>query len=122
MKNNKLISYKENVFTRILNFFKNLFFKKKKAVLNDFEEEPIYDKQHKEKFIEEINVKENEEEKRLKRLKTQYDNGEIDEEDISDKDIDKLIKLYEKETEELNIDTERRKNHIAQMLKELKTA
>ena len=50
----------------------------------------------------------------------QYDNGEIDEEDISDEDIDKIIKMYENETEELNADTERRKIHIAQMLKELK--
>ena len=31
-----------------------------------------------------------------------YDNGEIDEEDISDEDMDKLIEMYEKETEELN--------------------
>ena len=44
---------------------------------------------------------------------------EVDE-DISDEDIDKLIKMYEKETEELNADTEKRKIHIAQMLKELK--
>ena len=49
-----------------------------------------------------------------------YDNGDIDEEDISDEDIDKLVKMYEKETEELNIDTKRRKIHIAQMLKDLK--
>ena len=55
-------------------------------------------------------------------LKQQYEQGEIDEEDISDEDIDKLCKLYEKETDELNADTERRKNHIVQMLKELKNA
>ena len=29
--------------------------------------------------------------------------------------------MYEKETEKLNADTEIRKNHIAQMLKELKS-
>ena len=57
---------------------------------------------------------------RLKILQIQYDNGEIDEDDISDEDMDKLIEMYEKETEELNIDTERRKKHITQMLKELK--
>ena len=50
----------------------------------------------------------------------QYDNGEIDEEDISSEDMDKLTKMYENETEMLNADTERRKNHISQMLKELK--
>ena len=47
-------------------------------------------------------------------------NGEMDEEDISEEDVEKLCELYKKETEELNADTERRKNHIAQMLKELK--
>ena len=41
-------------------------------------------------------------------------------EDISSEDMDKLIKMYENETEMLNADTERRKNHISQMLKELK--
>lgn len=51
----------------------------------------------------------------------QYDNGEIEAEDISDEDIDKIIEMYEKETEELNADTEKRKVHIAHMLKELKT-
>ena len=51
----------------------------------------------------------------------QYDNGEIGEEDISEEDMDKLIIMYEQETEELNTDTERRKKHIAQMLKELKS-
>ena len=35
-------------------------------------------------------------------------------------DMDKLTKMYENETEMLNADTERRKNHISQMLKELK--
>ena len=50
----------------------------------------------------------------------QYDNGEIDEEDISDDDMDKLIEMYEKETEELNGETENIKIHIAKMLNELK--
>ena len=51
-----------------------------------------------------------------------YDNGEIDEDDLSESDIEKLVALYEKETEDLNADTERRKNHIAKMLKELKNS
>ena len=59
---------------------------------------------------------------RIQKLKEKYDNGEIDEDDLSESDIDKIISLYEKETEELNADTERRKNHIGQMLKELKNS
>ena len=73
-------------------------------------------------FIKNIQIKENKEELRVLQLKQQYENGEIDEEDMSDEDVDKLCQLYEKETDELNADTERRKNHIAQMLKELKNA
>lgn len=122
MKSNNLISYKENIFTKISNFFKQLFFRKKKDTLKNNNEIPIYNNQCKDNFIENIIIKENEEEKRLKSLQLQYDNGEIDEDDISEEDMDKLIEMYEKETEKLNADTEIRKKHIAQMLKELKSS
>ena len=124
MMDNKLMPYKENIFTKISNFFKKLFFRKNKDISKSIDETLIYNNQCKENFIDNILIKEDEdeEEKRLKMLQLQYDNEEIDEEDISDEDIDKLCKLYEKETDELNADTERRKNHIAQMLKELKNA
>lgn len=122
MKSNKLISYKENIFTKISKFFKKLFFKEKNIILQENSQKNIQNKQPKEYFIENITIKENGEEKRLKSLQLQYDNGEIDEEDILEEDMDKLIEMYEKETEELNADTERRKNHIAQILKELKSS
>ena len=118
MKNNKLIPYKENIFTKISNFFKKIF--NKKTILEREEDKAIYTDVSKENFIENILIKENEEEKRLKKLQIKYDNGEINEEDISEEDIEKLIDLYKKETEELNIDTEIRKEHIKQMFKELK--
>lgn len=142
MKEDKLIPYKENIFTKISQFFKKLFFRKKKENLNNIDEKLITDKNQNENFAENTVIKENEEirrlkelrlqaerrlkqlqiqeEIRLKNLKLQYDNGEIDEEDISSEDMDKLTKMYENETEMLNADTERRKNHISQMLKELK--
>lgn len=122
MKNNKLITYKENIFTKISNFFKKIFFRKKEVFAESIDEDTTYNNQYKENFIENIQIKEDEEEKRLKILQLQYDNGEIDEEDISEEDMDKLIIMYEQETEELNADTERRKNHIAQILKELKSS
>ena len=53
-------------------------------------------------------------------MQLQYDNGDIEEDDISEEDIEKICEMYEKETEELNADTEKRKIHIAYMLKELK--
>lgn len=119
MKNNKLILYKENIFTKISNFFKNLFFRKRQQLLEKTNYTPN-EAPSKYAFLSNIKVEENSEEKRLKALKLQYDNGQIDEEDITEEDMDKLIAMYEKETEELNLDTERRKNHIAQMFKELK--
>lgn len=120
MRNNKLILYKEDFFTRISNFFKKIFFKKQKSLAENIEEKDTYNNKSKEVFLKNIQIEQNEEEKRLKKLQLQYDNGEIDEDDISDDDADKLIELYKKETFELNADTEKRKKHIAKMLKELK--
>lgn len=120
MKNNKIIPYKKNIFIRISNFFKKLFFKNKDNVQDNFKDQSIYKEQEKEVFIENIILKQDEEKIRIQQLKEKYDNGEIDEEDLSESDIDKIISLYEKETDELNADTERRKEHISQMLKELK--
>lgn len=120
MRNNKLILYKEDFFTRISNFFKRIFFRKQKSLAENIEEKATYNNKSKEVFLKNIQIEQNEEEKRLKKLQLQYDNGEIDEDDISDDDADKLIELYKKETFELNADTEKRKNHIAKMLKELK--
>lgn len=50
-------------------------------------------------------------------MQLQYDNGDIKEDDILEEDIDKLIVMYEKEIKELNADTERRRIHISQILK-----
>ena len=122
MKNNKLIKYKENVFTKIFNFFKKIFSKKKLSVNKEDVDETIKEEKNKSDFLEDIQIKEDKEERRLKKLQLLYDNGEIDEDDLSESDIEKLVALYEKETEVLNADTERRKNHIAQMLKELKNS
>lgn len=120
MQNNKLIKYKGNIFTKISNFFKKLFCRKKENIMEDIDESLVYINQNKESFVQNLRIEENQEEKRLKILQLQYDNGEIDEDDISDEDMDRLIEMYESETEQLNADTERRKIHIAQMLKELK--
>ena len=117
MKNNKLIVYKKSIFRKISEFFKKIF--SKKEVLS---KEVIITNEKNNNFLENIQIKEDKEELKLLQLKQQYENGEIDEEEISDEDVDKLCELYKKETDELNADTERRKNHIAQMLKELKNA
>lgn len=120
MRNNKLILYKENIFTKIASFLRKLFFRKKENIPESIDEKSLYNNQHKDSFIKNILIKENQEDIRLKNLQLQYDNGEIDEVDISDEDMEKLIEMYEKETEELNRETENIKIHISQMLKELK--
>ena len=117
MKNNKLIVYKKSIFRKISEFFKKIF--SKKEVLS---KEVIITNEKNNNFLENIQIKEDKEELKLLQLKQLDENGQIDEEEISDEDVDKLCELYKKETDELNADTERRKNHIAQMLKELKNA
>lgn len=117
--NNKMIEYKENIFTKILNFFKRIF-KKDISPTENIIEKTIENEKKNNEFFENIYIKQNEEEMRLKKLQLQYDNGEIDEDDLSEEDVNKIIKLYEEETEQLNQDTFRRKIHIQNMLKELK--
>lgn len=122
MKNNKLIEYKENVFTRIVKLFRKLFSRKNVSTSKNTIKESITNNKNKVNFLENIQIKEDKEEIRLKKLKLLYDNGEIDEDDLSEEEIEKLVALYESETEKLNNDTLRRKIHIEQMLKELKNS
>ena len=108
MKNNKLIIYEKSIFRKISEFFKNIF-SKKKTLQN---EDVIINNDKNNSFIQNVRIRENKENLRLIQLKQQYEQGEIDEEDLSEEEIDKLCDLYKKETEKLNIDTEKRKNHI----------
>ena len=119
--NNKMIEYKENIFTKIFNFFKRIF-KKDISPTENIIEKTIENEKKNNDFFENVYIKQNEEEIRLKRLQLQYDNGEIDEDVISEEDMDKLIEMYEKETDELNKDTENIKIHISKMLNELKNS
>ena len=120
MGNNSLIPYKQNIFTKIYAFFKNLFSRKKEDILDNQEDNIVPKINYNNNFSERIALKVDEEQKRLKELQRKYDNGEIEEEDISAEDIDKLVEMYEAETEKLNADTENRKHHISKMLTELK--
>ena len=77
-------------------------------------------RENKNEFLKDIIVKENQEEKRLKNLKTLYEAEKIEEGKISNKDIDKLIEMYDKEIEELRNDTERRKKQLNYLKKNIK--
>ena len=121
MKNNNLIVYKESIFNKISKFFKKIFNIDRKDENKTTFKNINYSLQ-KDNFISNIAVKENEEENRLEELQAKYENGEIDEYDISDEDMDKLIEMYKNETEKLKLDTEKRKEHISKMLNELKAS
>ena len=53
-------------------------------------------------------------------MKRLYDNKEIDEANISDEDINKLIEMYDMEIATLRDDTERRRKNIAFILQKSK--
>lgn len=111
--NKELIEYHETVFSKIKRLLKRFLFRKK-------EKNTVSEIERNENFLEKLIVNENTEEKRLKKLKIMYDKREIKEKDITNKDIDKLIEMYDKEIEELRADTERRKNNIERTIKNYK--
>ena len=116
-----LVKYKESIFLKIKRCFSNFFFKKrfKKENLNvDNNIKPLKSNRD---FSKDILVKENKEEKRLKNLKLLYDNKKIDEKEISDDDIDKLIEMYDIEIQKLSDDTEIRKRNISNLMKSYKS-
>lgn len=75
---------------------------------------------NRENFFYKIKVEQDEELLRLLKLKQKYDNGDISEDDISEDDARRVIKLYEQEINNLNVDIEKSKNRIKHKLNELK--
>lgn len=113
--NKELIEYHETMFSKIKKFFKRFLFRKKeKNIVNEINHNEI---NHNDNFLEKIIANESTEEKRLRQLKKLYDDGEVNEKDITNEDIDKLIEMYDKEIEELRANTEKRKNNIKQIIK-----
>lgn len=52
----------------------------------------------------------------IRKLIQKYDAGEIDEDELSDDEMDQMLLYYKYETDELNRDTLRRLKHIRDML------
>ena len=108
--NKELISYQETIFSKIKRILNQVLLRKEdKMLANKITNQKT--------FLEDIIVKQNNEENRLKKLKKLYDKGELEEKYITNEDIDKLIEMYDEEIEKLTVDTKRRKNNIQQMLK-----
>ena len=119
MKNNNnensLIKVNENsTFYKIKNFFRNLFGKKENNITpienQVLKTQEIADNK-KDSFRDTITNIENDE-TRLLKLQKQFDNGEIAEEELTQKQIDDLEKLYNKQIEELQKSNELRKEKI----------
>lgn len=100
--NKELIQHRETILSKLKRFLKNFFSKEENKII-------VNKVKYNEDFKKQLIIKENEDEKRLKKLKKLYDNRELDEKNISNEDIDKLIEMYNKEIHELRVDTQRRK-------------
>lgn len=113
MKNTQeksLISQKNiGISARIINFFKNMLKKEDKI---EGQVEPNKDwSENKEKFMKSIQNTENEE-TRLLELQRKYMNGNIQENELTDEQVEKLSKLFDKQIERLKKSNESRKQKL----------
>ena len=113
MKNTQeksMISQKNiGIFTRIINFFKNMLKKEEKI---EVQAESNKDwAENKEKFMKSIRNTENEE-TRLLELQRKYMNGNIHENEFTDEQVEKLSKLFDKQIERLKKSNESRKQKL----------
>lgn len=111
---NSMIPYKEGIFNKIYKFFKKLF---RKNV--EVKKEIVIPKETN-SFKERIIIQEDKERKRLLELRDKWENGEVEVDDISDEEIDKIVEIYNEETKKIEEETQIIKQNISKMLKELK--
>ena len=97
MKNNtSLIVRKENIFQKIINKIKNIFYKKEEIYNKEEIIIPKTIEESKKEFLDKIKVSIDTE---INVLKIKLDNGEIKAIDLTDEQIDKLQKIYDEEIE-----------------------
>ena len=97
MKNNlSLIVRKENIFQKIINKFKNIFYKKEEETTKGEIIIPKTIEESKQDFIKNLKVTIDTE---INTLKIKLDNGEIKAIDLTDEQIDKLQSIYDREIE-----------------------
>lgn len=103
----------KGIFSKIKNFFKNIFVKKQEKENNENLSEI---KEHNNEFKENLKMNKEEEEKLLE-LQNKYRNGEIHEGDLTDEQIDSLCDLYDKQIAELKVAIEKTNREIEQYKK-----
>ena len=117
-----LITVNENgIFNKIKKFFRSLLGKNKLseniiAVKND--ENNLINEEKRNEFMESIKNIESEETQLLK-LQKQYRNGDIKEEEMSDKQVSALIDLYDKQIASLRKSNELRKQRLLKYRKNM---
>lgn len=122
MKNTQeksLISQKNiGIFVRIVNFFKNMLKKEEKVEVQVQAETNKDYADKKEKFMEFVQHTENEETKLLE-LQRKYINGNIQENELTDEQVEELAKLFDKQIEELKKSNEIRKQKLMKYRKNI---
>lgn len=117
-------SNEKNIFYRMKNFLRKLFYKDKMIESNSISEENINSnlesEEKKSAFIESIMEIEDEETKLLK-LQKQYRNGEIKEEDLTEEQIILLCTLYDNQIAKLKKSNQKRKQKILDYRKRLQS-
>ena len=115
-KEKRVTIYKyNNIFIRIKNFFKKIFYKQDKI---ESVSKEIKNKEN--NFRHDIIIKQDDEKLRILNLQEDYKNGLIEEEDISKEDYQKLLDLYDEQNKLIKEDIERDRVLIKNMLEKLK--
>lgn len=109
---------KNNIFKKIIKYFKRLF---EKDEIETIEIEPKEKNNDRNDFISNLKISNEENDKIFKILK-QYENNEITLESLSDEELEKLNILYEKQLIELNKKLEDRTNELNMLEKEYSEA
>lgn len=120
-----LVKVNENsIFYKIKSFFRNLFHKSQVVsevnIIENNIEEPTEKENVKNSFMEAIRNIEDEETKILK-LQRKYDNGEIQEKDLTQEQYISLCNLYDKQIADLKKSNEYRKQRLLEYRRKLQT-
>ena len=120
--NNGLIKYENSIFSKIKNFIFKIFKidkKKSSEICNDncLAKENFKQSKKANIFLDTQLADDIREKNRILQLKLLYDKGQLDVDELSDEDVDKIVALYEEETAALNKDTKMRLERIERVIK-----
>ena len=119
-----MMNNNNGIFNKIINFIKQIFLGNNKKLLTEgqttYIQKETPEQNETNTFREQIIIPRNTERERLLILRNQWENGLIQEEDISEQDIDAIVAIYNEETIKIEQETEQIKQNIAKILKELK--